>query len=39
MRQLRLVRFRKEGRHVYYALDDQHVRDLFAQGLSHIKHQ
>lgn len=39
MRQLRLVRFRKEGRHVYYALDDEHVRDLFAQGLSHIQHE
>jgi ArsR family transcriptional regulator len=39
MRQLRLVRFRKEGRHVYYALDDEHVRDLFTQGLSHIEHE
>lgn len=38
LRQLNLVRFRKEGRHVYYALDDDHVRELFAQGLLHVEH-
>ncbi len=38
MRDMHLVRFRKEGRHVYYRLDDQHVADLFAQGLAHVRH-
>lgn len=38
LRQLRLVRFRKEGRHVFYALDDDHVRGLLAQGLLHVEH-
>jgi ArsR family transcriptional regulator len=38
LRQLRLVRFRKEGRFVFYALDDDHVRLLFEQGLLHITH-
>ena len=38
MRELHLVRFRKSGRHVYYQLDDAHVRDLFAQGLAHVRH-
>ena len=38
LRQLNLVRFRKEGRHVYYALDDDHVRGLFKQGLLHVEH-
>ena len=38
LRQLDLVRFRKEGRHVYYALDDEHVRELFKQGLLHVEH-
>ncbi len=38
LRQLNLVRYRKEGRHVYYTLDDDHVRQLFAQGLLHIEH-
>ena len=39
MRETRLVRFRKEGRHVFYRLDDEHVHDLFAQGLAHVRHQ
>jgi ArsR family transcriptional regulator, lead/cadmium/zinc/bismuth-responsive transcriptional repressor len=39
LRQLKLVRFRKEGRHVYYALDDDHVRGLFKQGLLHVEHE
>lgn len=38
LRQLNLVRYRKAGRHVYYALDDDHVRELFAQGLLHVEH-
>jgi DNA-binding transcriptional ArsR family regulator len=38
LRQLHLVRYRKQGRHVYYALDDDHVRGLFQQGLLHIQH-
>lgn len=38
LREMRLVRFRKEGRHVYYTLDDEHVHSLFDQGLNHIQH-
>jgi DNA-binding transcriptional ArsR family regulator len=38
MRDLGLVRARKEGRHVYYRLDDEHVYDLFHQALAHIRH-
>lgn len=38
LRQMRLVRARKEGRHVYYSLDDDHVADLFRRGLEHIQH-
>lgn len=36
LRGLRLVRSRRTGRHVFYALDDQHVVDLFRQGLEHV---
>ena len=36
MRSQRLVRGRREGRCVYYTLDDQHVLDLFQQGLRHV---
>lgn len=38
LRELRLVKFRREGRHVYYTLDDEHIHDLFHQGLDHILH-
>jgi ArsR family transcriptional regulator len=39
MRDMRLVKSRKEGRMVYYTLDDEHIRDLFQRGLEHIEHQ
>ncbi|QRN84942.1 helix-turn-helix transcriptional regulator [Clostridia bacterium] len=32
----RLVRYRKEGRSVYYRLDDDHVQTLVAVGMEHI---
>jgi DNA-binding transcriptional ArsR family regulator len=38
MRDMRLVRSRKEGRHVYYTLDDAHIAELYALGLAHIQH-
>lgn len=38
LRQMRLVRTRKEGREVYYALDDEHVAELFQRGLDHVLH-
>lgn len=34
----RLVKFRKEGKVVYYSLDDEHIQHLFNAGLEHIKH-
>ncbi len=36
LRQMRLVRTRKEGRQVYYDLDS-HVADLFRHGLDHVE--
>jgi len=38
LRQMRLVRARKDGRQVYYKLDDDHVAALFRQGLDHVQH-
>ena len=37
MRQMRIVRYRKEGRLAYYRLDDPHVQTLFATGLEHVR--
>jgi DNA-binding transcriptional ArsR family regulator len=36
LRQTKLVKYRKEGKVVYYSLDDDHVATLFAQGLIHV---
>jgi ArsR family transcriptional regulator, lead/cadmium/zinc/bismuth-responsive transcriptional repressor len=36
LRGLRLVRPRRDGRMVFYALDDRHVTDLLNQGLTHV---
>ncbi len=38
LRALRVVRYRKAGKHVYYTLDDTHIGDLFKQGVAHIQH-
>jgi DNA-binding transcriptional ArsR family regulator len=38
LRAMRVVAFTREGRHVYYTLDDDHVHDLFRVGLEHILH-
>lgn len=35
LRSLRLVRSRRAGRMIFYALDDDHITRLFAQGLEH----
>ena len=38
LRNLRLVKFKKEGKMVIYSLDDGHVLQLFKQGLDHVQH-
>lgn len=39
LRSLRLVRSRREGRLVFYRLDDDHIRHLLDQGRRHIEEQ
>ncbi len=35
----RLVKARKEGKQVFYSLDDAHVKDIYYMGLEHIKEE
>ena len=37
LRQTRLVKNRKDGKVVYYSLDDEHVGNVFEQGLLHVR--
>jgi len=39
LRHMRLVHSRKEGRQVFYALDDDHVEKLYRMGLEHVEHR
>lgn len=35
----RQVKSRKEGKNVYYSLDDEHIVDTLSRALEHIKHK
>src|SRR5262245_6067983 len=37
LRSTRIVRTRRDGRMIFYALDDKHVLALFRQGLRHVQ--
>jgi ArsR family transcriptional regulator len=37
LRSMRLVRTRRDGRQIFYALDDDHIVKLFEQGLEHVQ--
>jgi DNA-binding transcriptional ArsR family regulator len=39
LRQMRLVHARKQGRQVFYCLDDEHIIDLYQRGLDHVLHE
>lgn len=36
LRQAKLVKYRKEGKMVYYSLSNDHVKQVFNQGLIHL---
>jgi DNA-binding transcriptional ArsR family regulator len=38
LRNMRVVKYRKEGKEAIYSLDDEHVLRLFNEGLEHARH-
>ena len=36
LKQARLVKFRRDGKIVYYSLADDHVKHIFNEGLNHV---
>ena len=39
LRDLGLVRWKKNGRHVYYSLADEHLRDILISSIAHLECQ
>ncbi len=37
LRQMRMVQARRDGKEVYYRLDDEHIIALFQQGVKHVQ--
>jgi len=37
LKQARLIKYHRDGKIVFYSLDDEHVRQIFNQGLVHIE--
>lgn len=37
LKQSKLVKNRRDGKVVYYSLDDEHVKNIFDQGLAHVE--
>lgn len=38
MRNMHQVRYRREGKYVYYSLDDDHIKDIIDEALEHMGH-
>jgi ArsR family transcriptional regulator len=39
LKQANLVKFRRDGKVVYYSLSDDHVKEIFEKGLEHIREE
>jgi ArsR family transcriptional regulator, lead/cadmium/zinc/bismuth-responsive transcriptional repressor len=39
LRQMRIVRARRDGKEVYYSVDDPHIIALFQQGVKHVQEE
>ncbi len=37
LKQAKLVKYRKEGKIVYYSLDDEHVSQIYEKGREHVE--
>lgn len=37
LKQAKLVKYRRDGKNVFYSLDDQHVKDILNMALEHLE--
>lgn len=38
LKQMHLIKYRREGKNLLYSLDDEHVRAILETGLEHVMH-
>ena len=38
LKQMHLIKFRREGKNIWYSLADDHVRTILKMGLEHVAH-
>ena len=36
LKQMHLIKFRREGKNIFYSLSDNHVRSILGQGMEHV---
>lgn len=39
LKNMRIVKYRREGKQIFYSLDDDHVKTLINQSLSHVEEE
>ena len=39
LRQMRLVKYRRQGQNIFYSIDDEHVFDIIKLTFEHISHK
>ena len=39
LKQMHLIKYRREGKNVLYSLDDDHVKIILETGLEHVTHE
>ena len=39
LKEAKVVKARREGKEVYYSLDDEHVKEIFETGIVHVSHR
>lgn len=39
LRGARLVKYRREGKMIYYSIDDDHVKDIINKTIEHLSHE
>ena len=39
LKQMQLVKFRREGKTVFYSLSDSHIENILSQGMEHISEE